>query len=310
MVSAGPNHYVRQGGVSTCVSPLHPTVKPERTQEASARIASRARLLEAQAECRSVLSGVHGEGVGPEEPRVKTRGVFVGLGIRVSPHPGGRYQGRVSPQPGGRYLGRVSPQPGGRYLGRVSPQPGGRYLGRVSPQPGGRYLGRVSPQPGGRYLGRVSPQPGGRYQGRASPQPGGRYQGGDRQGCRQAEFYSLMELLAKLEEQNRLLETDGKSLRSVNGSRRNSGSSLVSSSSASSNLSHLEEDTWILWGRIVNEWEEVRKKKDKQLRSPCPLVSLSPCLLVSWSFLQGMFLLGPLFLEWPSMLKKHIQLDS
>ncbi|XP_010870386.2 ecotropic viral integration site 5 protein homolog isoform X3 [Esox lucius] len=75
-----------------------------------------------------------------------------------------------------------------------------------------------------------------------------------------------LELLAKLEEQNRLLETDSKSLRSVNGSRRNSGSSLVSSSSASSNLSHLEEDSWILWGRIVNEWEEVRKKKEKQLK--------------------------------------------
>ncbi|XP_037530969.1 EVI5-like protein [Nematolebias whitei] len=74
------------------------------------------------------------------------------------------------------------------------------------------------------------------------------------------------ELLAKLEEQNRLLETDSKSLRSMNGSRRNSGSSLVSSSSASSNLSHLEEDTWILWGRIVNEWEDVRKKKEKQLK--------------------------------------------
>ncbi|XP_045063633.1 ecotropic viral integration site 5 protein-like isoform X1 [Coregonus clupeaformis] len=75
-----------------------------------------------------------------------------------------------------------------------------------------------------------------------------------------------LELLAKLEEQNRLLETDSKSLRSVNGSRRNSVSSLVSSSSASSNLSHLEEDSWILWGRIVNEWEEVRKKKEKQLK--------------------------------------------
>ncbi|XP_058159152.1 ecotropic viral integration site 5 protein homolog isoform X7 [Dasypus novemcinctus] len=75
-----------------------------------------------------------------------------------------------------------------------------------------------------------------------------------------------VELLAKLEEQNRLLETDSKSLRSVNGSRRNSGSSLVSSSSASSNLSHLEEDSWILWGRIVNEWEDVRKKKEKQVK--------------------------------------------
>ncbi|KAM6996611.1 EVI5-like protein [Passerculus sandwichensis] len=74
------------------------------------------------------------------------------------------------------------------------------------------------------------------------------------------------ELLAKLEEQNRLLEADSKSLRSVNGSRRGSGSSLVSSSSASSNLSHLEEDTWILWGRIVNEWDEWRKKKEKLLK--------------------------------------------
>ncbi|KAM9326756.1 ecotropic viral integration site 5 protein homolog isoform 1-T1 [Gastrophryne carolinensis] len=76
-----------------------------------------------------------------------------------------------------------------------------------------------------------------------------------------------VELLAKLEEQNRLLEIDSKSLRSVNGSRRNSGSSLVSSSSASSNLSHhQEEDAWILWGRIVNEWEEVYKKKEKQIK--------------------------------------------
>lgn len=65
---------------------------------------------------------------------------------------------------------------------------------------------------------------------------------------------------------SRLLEADSKSMRSMNGSRRNSGSSLVSSSSASSNLSHLEEDTWILWGRIVNEWEEWRKKKEKLLR--------------------------------------------
>ncbi|XP_075038474.1 ecotropic viral integration site 5 protein homolog isoform X3 [Mixophyes fleayi] len=74
-------------------------------------------------------------------------------------------------------------------------------------------------------------------------------------------------LLAKLEEQNRLLEIDSKSLRSVNGSRRNSGSSLVSSSSASSNLSHhQEEDAWLLWGRIVNEWEEVYKKKEKQIK--------------------------------------------
>lgn len=74
------------------------------------------------------------------------------------------------------------------------------------------------------------------------------------------------EMLTKTSCLCRLLETDSKSLRSMNGSRRNSGSSQVSSSSASSNLSHLEEDTWILWGRIVNEWEDVRKKKDKQLK--------------------------------------------
>lgn len=61
----------------------------------------------------------------------------------------------------------------------------------------------------------------------------------------------------------------------MNGSRRNSGSSLVSSSSASSNLSHLEEDSWILWGRIVNEWEEVRKKKEKQLK--VRLVHMTTC---------------------------------
>lgn len=65
---------------------------------------------------------------------------------------------------------------------------------------------------------------------------------------------------------SRLLEADSKSMRSMSSSRRNSGSSLVSSSSASSNLSHLEEDTWILWGRIVNEWDEWRRKKDKLLK--------------------------------------------
>lgn len=76
----------------------------------------------------------------------------------------------------------------------------------------------------------------------------------------------------------RLLETDSKSLRSVNGSRRNSGSSLVSSSSASSNLSHLEEDSWILWGRIVNDWDEVRKKKEKQLKVRLSLQQEKHCI--------------------------------
>lgn len=75
----------------------------------------------------------------------------------------------------------------------------------------------------------------------------------------------------------RLLEADSKSMRSMNGSRRNSGSSLVSSSSASSNLSHLEEDTWILWGRIANEWEEWRRRKEKLLKV-AGVVRLGGCL--------------------------------
>ncbi|XP_048847522.1 EVI5-like protein isoform X2 [Brienomyrus brachyistius] len=75
-----------------------------------------------------------------------------------------------------------------------------------------------------------------------------------------------LELLAKLEEQNRLLEMDSKSMRAVSGSRRNSGSLLVSSCSASSSLSQLGEDAWVLWGRVVSEWDEWRRKKDKLLK--------------------------------------------
>uniref|UniRef100_A0A8C1TUQ6 Ecotropic viral integration site 5 like n=1 Tax=Cyprinus carpio TaxID=7962 RepID=A0A8C1TUQ6_CYPCA len=78
--------------------------------------------------------------------------------------------------------------------------------------------------------------------------------------------YHLYNLISVCCAAFRLLEADSKSMRSMSGSRRNSGSSLVSSSSASSNLSHLEEDTWILWGRIVNEWDEWRRKKDKLLK--------------------------------------------
>ncbi|KAM4643846.1 EVI5-like protein [Amazona ochrocephala] len=96
-----------------------------------------------------------------------------------------------------------------------------------------------------------------------------------------------LELLAKLEEQNRLLEADSKSLRSVEGSRRNSGSSLVSSSSASSNLSHLEEDTWVLWGRIVNAWDEWRKRKEKLLKELIRKGIPHPFRAVVWQLLCG-----------------------
>lgn len=67
----------------------------------------------------------------------------------------------------------------------------------------------------------------------------------------------------------------------------------MSSSSASSNLSHLEEDSWILWGRIVNEWEDVRKKKEKQVKVVVGcyflgyICSISDTVLSScWSFFK------------------------
>ncbi|XP_070532502.1 ecotropic viral integration site 5 protein homolog isoform X2 [Ptychodera flava] len=77
------------------------------------------------------------------------------------------------------------------------------------------------------------------------------------------------ELLAKLEEQNRLLEQDAKSMKSLSASessRRGSDSSLKSTGSIASHLSNnceLAEDSWVVWGRIVNDWEDVCKKKSK-----------------------------------------------
>ncbi|XP_030826378.1 EVI5-like protein [Camarhynchus parvulus] len=100
-----------------------------------------------------------------------------------------------------------------------------------------------------------------------------------------------LQLLAKLEEQNRLLEADSKSMRSVNSSRRNSGSSLVSSSllleadsksmrsvnssrrNSGSSLPTWRSTSWILLGPFcahcahcahsVPPW---RKKKEKLLK--------------------------------------------
>lgn len=56
---------------------------------------------------------------------------------------------------------------------------------------------------------------------------------------------------------------DSKFLRFVNGLRRNSGFFFVLSFLVFSNFSYFEEDFWIFWGRIVNEWEDVCKKKEK-----------------------------------------------
>ncbi|XP_072779725.1 uncharacterized protein [Taeniopygia guttata] len=63
-----------------------------------------------------------------------------------------------------------------------------------------------------------------------------------------------------------LLEADSKSLCSVNGARRASASSPGPSSLALSQLGPLEEETWSLWGRIVSNWDEWRKKKEKLLK--------------------------------------------
>ncbi|KAL7842014.1 hypothetical protein SRHO_G00237030 [Serrasalmus rhombeus] len=63
-------------------------------------------------------------------------------------------------------------------------------------------------------------------------------------------------LLAKLEEQNRLLETDSKSLYSVNGVLR---------SPCSSKIFSFDEDS-TTWGCVVENWDEWSKKKVKRLK--------------------------------------------
>nr|XP_039252966.1 EVI5-like protein isoform X1 [Styela clava] len=86
-------------------------------------------------------------------------------------------------------------------------------------------------------------------------------------------------ILAKIEAQNKLLEADTKSLKSISSeggrstSRRSSGGS-ISPTSVHSNLSvngpndgnSIEDDQWQLWGRIVNDWDEFKKKREKQLK--------------------------------------------
>ncbi|XP_038046172.1 EVI5-like protein isoform X2 [Patiria miniata] len=99
---------------------------------------------------------------------------------------------------------------------------------------------------------------------------------------------SEAELLAKLEQANRLLEADAKSLKSISdssrSSRRGSNASLRSTGSTLSNMSNVQapgsssnscsdnlddlgmQDKWLIWGKIVNDWEEYSRKKSKQLK--------------------------------------------
>lgn len=88
-----------------------------------------------------------------------------------------------------------------------------------------------------------------------------------------------LELLAKLEEANRIYESDAKSLNSLSGSvaasgrhsRKSSDTSQISLTSGTSS-SHdksedgSEEDLWSAWVRIVNDWENNWKKHNAQIR--------------------------------------------
>ena len=87
----------------------------------------------------------------------------------------------------------------------------------------------------------------------------------------------------------RLIETDAKSLNSLGGnghSRRSSDTSQISVTSGSSNattaaqdhsqdsqvssstngVANSEEELWLLWGKIINEWEHWTKRKAPQVK--------------------------------------------
>lgn len=82
-------------------------------------------------------------------------------------------------------------------------------------------------------------------------------------------------LLAKLEEANRIFESDAKSLNSLCGtsasghSRKSSDTSQISLTSGTSSTQDRTEDgedLWTLWGRIVTDWETHWKKYNAQVR--------------------------------------------
>lgn len=75
---------------------------------------------------------------------------------------------------------------------------------------------------------------------------------------------SEMDLLAKLEAANKLIESDAKSLNSLHSthSRKNSDTSQISINSSGNSVA--EEDVWTTWATILNDWEGSLKKK-----TPC-----------------------------------------
>ncbi|XP_061386791.1 ecotropic viral integration site 5 ortholog isoform X2 [Musca vetustissima] len=78
---------------------------------------------------------------------------------------------------------------------------------------------------------------------------------------------SEMDLLAKLEAANKLIESDAKSLNSLHSthSRKNSDTSQISITSQNGN-SVAEEDIWTTWATILNDWDGALKRKNPCVR--------------------------------------------
>lgn len=73
---------------------------------------------------------------------------------------------------------------------------------------------------------------------------------------------SELSLLAKLEAANKLIESDSKSLNSLQSSahsRKSSDTSQISLNSGSSSVG--EEDIWSIWATIVTDWDAAQKRK-------------------------------------------------
>jgi ecotropic viral integration site 5 protein len=78
---------------------------------------------------------------------------------------------------------------------------------------------------------------------------------------------SEMSLLAKLEAANKLIESDSKSLNSLQSSahsRKSSDTSQISLTSGSSSVG--EEDIWSIWATIVTDWETSQKRKNPSVK--------------------------------------------
>jgi hypothetical protein len=78
---------------------------------------------------------------------------------------------------------------------------------------------------------------------------------------------SELSLLAKLEAANKLIESDSKSLNSLQSSahsRKSSDTSQISLNSGSSSVG--EEDIWSTWASIVTDWEGSQKRRNPSVK--------------------------------------------